>query len=60
MDGADCNRQFVKIHFKDKDPVEDKFVTHNIYTGGPMVFIMDPKVSCKCNVWNKANIKIIY
>ncbi|XP_078384405.1 uncharacterized protein LOC144666868 isoform X1 [Oculina patagonica] len=47
MDGADCNRQFVKIHFKDKDPVEDKFVTHNIYTGGPMVFIMDPKHNIK-------------
>lgn len=44
MDGADCNRQFIKLHFHDKDPAEDKFVTYNIYTGTPMVFMMDPKV----------------
>ena len=45
LDGADCNRQFIKMHFKDKDVVQQKFVTHNIYTGRPMIFIMDPKVS---------------
>lgn len=44
MDGADCNRQFVKLHFNGRDPVADKFVTTNVYTGTPMVFIMDPKV----------------
>ena len=44
MDGADCNRQFIKIHFNDRDPVADQFVTTNVYTGTPMVFIMDPKV----------------
>lgn len=44
LDGADCNRQFIKIHFKDKDPADSKFVTTNIYTGCPMIFIMDPKV----------------
>ena len=44
LDGADCNRQFIKIHFKDKNPAELKFVATNIYTGGPMIFIMDPKV----------------
>ena len=44
LDGADCNRQFIKLHFKNKDPAESKFVTTNIYTGGPMIFIMDPKV----------------
>ena len=44
MDGADCNRQFVKMHFRGKDPIADKFVTTNVYTGTPMVFIMDPKV----------------
>ena len=44
LDGADCNRQFIKIHFKNKDPVESKFMTTNLYTGEPMIFIMDPKV----------------
>lgn len=44
MDGADCNRQFIKIHFHGRDPVKDHFVTTNVYTGTPMVFIMDPKV----------------
>lgn len=45
LDGADCNRQFIKIHFKNKDPVEGKFMTTNPYTGEPMIFIMDPKVN---------------
>ena len=44
LDGAECNRQFVKLHFKNKDVVEEKFVTCNIYSGPPMVFLMDPKV----------------
>ena len=44
MDGADCNRQFIKIHFHGRDPVKDHFVTTNVYTGIPMVLIMDPKV----------------
>lgn len=44
MDGADCNRQFIKIHFEERDPVKDQFVTTNVYTGTPMVFTMDPKV----------------
>lgn len=44
MDGADSNRQFIKLHFHDRDPVQDNFVTANLYTGRPMVFIMDPKV----------------
>lgn len=45
LDGADVNRQFIKLHFKDQDPVEKKFVVENIFTGNPMVFIMDPKVT---------------
>ena len=45
LDGADCNRQFIQMHFKDKDPEESKFVSKNIYTGGPMIFVMDPKVN---------------
>jgi len=47
LDGADCNRQFIKIHFKNKDPVERKFMTTNLYTGEPMIFIMDPKHNIK-------------
>ena len=45
MDGADTNRQFIKVHFNGRDPVADKFITTNIHTGTPMVFIMDPKVN---------------
>lgn len=44
MDGADTNRQFIKLHFKGRDPVADKFITPNIHTRIAMVFIMDPKV----------------
>ena len=44
MDGAEINRQFVKLHFNGRDPVADRFMTANIHTGTPMVFIMDPKV----------------
>ena len=44
MDGADSNRQFVKLHFNGRDPVADKFIATNIHSGTPMVFIMDPKV----------------
>ena len=43
LDGAECNRQFIKMHFKGNF-VEQKFVTCNIYTGKPMIFIMYPKV----------------
>lgn len=48
LDGAECNRQFVKLHYQNKNPVESKFVARNFYTGGPMIFIMDPKVSYIC------------
>lgn len=44
MDGADCNRQFIRLHFHERDPVADKFIVPNIHTGMPMVLIMDPKV----------------
>lgn len=47
LDGADCNRLFIKMHFHNKDPVDSKFVATNIYTRGPMIFIMDPKVKSK-------------
>jgi hypothetical protein len=46
LDGAEVNRQFIKLHFKDEnDAVEKKFVAANMYTGKPMVFLMDPKVN---------------
>ena len=47
LDGADCNRLFIKMHFHNKNPVDSKFVATNIYTGDPMIFIMDPKVKSK-------------
>ena len=34
LDGADINRQFIKIHFKNEEAVTNKFVAHNIYTQG--------------------------
>ena len=52
MDGADCNRQFIKMHFSERDPVEDQFVTTNVYTGTPMIFIMDPKVHSRLNYFS--------
>ena len=38
LDGVECNRQFVKLHYQDKNPVESKFVARNFYTGGPLIF----------------------
>nr|XP_058940579.1 uncharacterized protein LOC131768892 [Pocillopora verrucosa] len=40
LDGADWSRQFVKMHFHDKNPAKQ-------YTGGPRMFIMDPKHNIK-------------
>ena len=34
LDGADWSRQFVKMHFHDKNPAKQKFAATNIYTGG--------------------------
>ena len=36
--------EFVQMHFKNKDPAGSKFITANIYTGEPMIFLTDPKV----------------
>jgi len=52
MDGADCHRQFIKIHFSERDPVADQFVTTNVYTGTPMVFIMDQRYTEVNNFMN--------
>ncbi|KAL9970357.1 hypothetical protein ACROYT_G022715 [Oculina patagonica] len=48
LDGADVNRQFIKLHFKDEqEAVEHKFMAPNLFTGEPMVFLMDPKHNIK-------------
>ena len=46
LDGADVNRQFVKLHFEGEDEaVEKRFTAQNLYTGEPFVFMMDTKVN---------------
>lgn len=45
LDGAEVNRQFVKLHFQgEDDAVEKNFTAQNPYTGEPFVFMMDSKV----------------
>lgn len=44
-DGGEANRSFIKMHFKGKDPVKERFTTINPYTRMPMVFLLDPSVS---------------
>ena len=44
-DGADSNRQFIKIHFPKSNPRDLNFTGHNMLTGDPMIFMMDAKVS---------------
>ena len=46
LDGANVNRQFVKLHFQGEDEaVEKRFTAQNLYTGEPFVFMMDSKVN---------------
>ena len=45
LDGSTCNRSFIKLHFKDTDPLEKKFTTLNPHTRKSFVFMMDPEVS---------------
>ena len=46
LDGADVNRQFVKLHFQGEDEaVEKRFTAQNLYTGERFVFMMDSKVN---------------
>ena len=49
LDGADWSRQFVKMHFHDKNPTKQ-------YTGGPRMFIMDPKVIDNTSMKYRPNI----
>ncbi len=49
LNGAEVNRQFIKLHFYgENEAMEKNFTAHNIYTGEPMVFMMD--CNCKYNV----------
>ena len=49
LDGAEVNRQFIKLHFKDEQEIiEHQFIVSNLFTGKPMVFLMDPKVIDIC------------
>ena len=49
LDGSSVNRSFVKLHFKGKDPVAEKFTVLNPYTREKFLFIMDPEVSFSRN-----------
>jgi len=44
LDGAECNRKFIKMHFPRDDTAGKNFVAFNIHSGKPMVFIIDCKV----------------
>ena len=44
LDGSECNRSFIKLHFKDVDPVTRHFTTVNPHTRKNFVFIMDLEV----------------
>jgi hypothetical protein len=35
----------IKCHFDGLNPVDEKFTTTNIYTGEPLIFMVDPSVS---------------
>lgn len=44
-DGGEPNRTFVKMLFGGDDPVERKFVTYNVHTGGELAVMIDCKVN---------------
>lgn len=44
-DGAEANRSFIKYHFDKLDIIKENFTTTNVYTGEPMIFMVDPSVS---------------
>ncbi|KXJ24465.1 hypothetical protein AC249_AIPGENE22554 [Exaiptasia diaphana] len=44
-DGAQANRTFVQCHFNGgEDAIKENFTTTNIYTGEPLVFMVDPSL----------------
>ena len=38
---GEANGSFIKMHFKGKEPVHEKFTTINPYTRKPLVFLLD-------------------
>lgn len=44
-DGGEPNRTFAKMLFGGDDPVERKFVTYNVHTGGELAVMIDCKVN---------------
>lgn len=45
-DGAQANRSFIQSHFNSaEDAIGQNFTTTNIYTGEPLIFMVDPSVS---------------
>ena len=52
-DGAQANRTFIQCHFDVDDAVKENFTTTNIYTGEPLVFMVDPSVSFTIQNKNK-------
>jgi hypothetical protein len=51
-DGAQANRTFIQLHFGDHvDPFKTHFTTTNIYTGEPLILMVDPSViQVLCNM----------
>ena len=45
LDGADVNRQFVKLHFQGEDEAVEKRFTAQNPIHMPFVFVMDSKVN---------------
>ena len=58
LDVAEVNCRFIKLHFtNENDVIAWRFEPHNIYTGQPMVFLMDLKVRCKLDLqWSEKNL----
>ncbi|CAB4033094.1 Hypothetical predicted protein [Paramuricea clavata] len=46
-DGAEANRSFIKYHFDNLDIIKENFTTTNLYTGEPMIFMVDPSHNFK-------------
>lgn len=52
LDGAEVKQQFITLHFKDEQEIiEHQFIASNLFTGKPMVFLMDPKVIDICYIY---------
>ena len=54
-DGAQANRTFIQMHFEVDDPLQLHFTTTNIYTGEPLIFVVDPSVRTYSLIDNNNN-----